>query len=1019
MHAPPDIRVDSLARECAELSPEYRYARLDEECNGNEDLRKEVEDAIRKLLESQKTDILSNDYEKAIPGHYKLVELLGRGGMAEVFRAKDARLDRSVAIKFLNSEFRKDPERMRRFNQEARAVSALNHPNIIVIHDVGENEGIQYIVTEFIDGETLSSRISRGAMPLHEAVEIAIQVASALAASHRAGIVHRDVKPDNVMIRRDGVVKVLDFGLAKESIDPALNNVDANAMTLDKALTSPGLILGTPQYMSPEQARGRQLDARTDIFSLGIIIFEMAAGRPPFSGGSMVDVIASIISKDSPRLEDHMVDPPETLRRIVDRSLRKNVDERYRTMDGLMSDLKEAQRELAGAVYEGKVTAGTEVRTTVENPAENQPFEFKHWNSVFAALALVSAGLLLWWYVGFPGRTATSEPNALRTIPITSWSSETGELSSSASFSPDGKMIAFGSTRDGSTEIWLKPTVGGDAIQITKNDSDNQYPVWSPNSQEVAFFSNRGGSKGIWRTSFTGGEQVEVAGGVGESARPVLWGKSGKIYVQDQNELFSFDERSGQKTKLSDFAERGLKPRTIELSPDESKLAYSIEEESLWKVYVMPLGATSGTETAATKELIHYLAWRPDNRTIVYSSSIDGTSQLFETSSGAESPRQISNSGTDFFVQDVSSDNSKILYGSVTETSDLWEVNIETQEEKLVAGDTAAEYWPDFSPDGKNIAFQSVRQVGRARSGSINLARFDGSGDTRVISQSGFAPSWSTDGKWIAFFKPEEEKTALWRVRPGGEEATRIVEDGATTFGQSEMPYLKFFTHNLSWSPDGTRLAFVRSVDGVKNVWIASTTSPDLSRITTNEDKSVAFYSPVWTGDGQTLVISSSSPNVNADGRTYRVIVHELANAAERKIFESNALFRFLGLASGEKEALIALKADPMDFNLVPRSTEVFSLSLETGSRKKLMDLDRAYIDNIHLSRDGTTIAFVSRRDNITALWTVPVNGGTPRRSLMENDPKTLFSSLAWSSDGKSIVLGKQTRTNLISMLAN
>ncbi|NOT47894.1 MAG: serine/threonine protein kinase, partial [Acidobacteria bacterium] len=229
-----------------------RYARLDEECGGDEDFRTEVESTIRKLLESQKTDILSNDYEKAIPVHYRLVELLGRGGMAEVFRAKDARLDRSVAIKFLNSEFRKDPERMRRFNQEARAVSALNHPNIIVIHDVGENEGIQFIVTEFVDGETLTARINRGSMTLNESVEIAIQIASALAASHKAGIVHRDIKPDNVMIRRDGVVKVLDFGLAKESIDPALSAVDANAATLDKALTSPGLILGTPQYMSPE-----------------------------------------------------------------------------------------------------------------------------------------------------------------------------------------------------------------------------------------------------------------------------------------------------------------------------------------------------------------------------------------------------------------------------------------------------------------------------------------------------------------------------------------------------------------------------------------------------------------------------------------------------------------------------------------------------------------------------------------------------------------------------------------------
>lgn len=1016
MQAPPKLRVESLARECADLPPELRYARLDEECNGDEEFRKEVEASIRKQLESQKTDILTNDYEKAIPGHYKLIELLGRGGMAEVFRAKDTRLDRSVAIKFLNSEFRKDPERMRRFNQEARAVSALNHPNILVIHDVGENEGIQYIVTEFVDGETLSRRILRGSIPLHEAVEIAIQIASALAASHKAGIVHRDIKPDNVMIRRDGVVKVLDFGLAKESIDPALNAIDANAATLDKALTSPGLILGTPQYMSPEQARGRQLDARTDIFSLGIIIFEMASGRPPFQGGSMVDVIASIISKDTPRLEDHMADPPESLCRIVDKSLRKNVEERYGTMDSLMSDLKDAQRELAGRVYDGKITGGTEVRTTLQNTAETEPFHFKHWNAAFATLALISAGLLLWWYVGFPGRATNTGPSALRTIPITSWSSETGELSSSTSFSPDGKMIAFDSTRDGSTEIWLKPTVGGDPIQITKNGHFNHYPVWSPSGQEIAFFSNRGGSRGLWRTSFTGGQQIEVAGGLGE-ARPVRWSQGGKIYVQDQNELFSFDERSGQKAKLTDFATLGLKPRTIELSPDESKLAYSIQEGEIWKIYEMSVGSKSGVELAASKDLIHHIAWRPDNRSLVFSMSIDGNFQLFEAGPGIESPRQITNGGTDFVVQDVADDDSKILFASVTETSDLWTVNTQTQEEKLVAGDTAAEYWPDVSPDGKNIVFQSVRQVGRPRQGSIGIAGTDGIDGPRMISKSGFAPTWSVDGQWIAFFKSENGKIGLWRVRPGGDEATRIVEEGVTAPGQSEVPYLKFSTHHLSWSPDGTRLAFLGSVDGVKNVWIAETGSSAVFKVTTNEDDLTAFYSPYWTSDGKTLVISSSA-SASGGRRLHRILVYEVANQTERKVFETNQLFRFLGLSPSGEEALIAMSHDPKEFDLVPSSTDVYSISLESGLRQNWITLDRAYFDNIHLSRDRAMLAFVSRRENITALWTVPVNGGTPKRLLTENDPKILFSSLAWSPDGKFIVFGKQTRTNLISMLA-
>src|SRR5687768_96987 len=217
---------------------------------------------------SKETQVFANDYESALPPHYSLIRMLGRGGMAEVFLAVDQRLQRQVAIKFLNSEFRRDPERMRRFNQEARAASALNHPNILVIHDIGENEGVQYIVSEFVEGETLSARISRGSVPLREAVDIAIQVASALAASHAAGIVHRDIKPDNVMLKNDGSVKVLDFGLAKETLKSSSDGIDFDANTLTNVSTSPGLILGTPQYMSPEQARGIALDPRTDIFSL-------------------------------------------------------------------------------------------------------------------------------------------------------------------------------------------------------------------------------------------------------------------------------------------------------------------------------------------------------------------------------------------------------------------------------------------------------------------------------------------------------------------------------------------------------------------------------------------------------------------------------------------------------------------------------------------------------------------------------------------------------------------------------
>src|SRR5688572_7897419 len=305
MKKTPDERVVRLARSSADLGPAERQEFLDRECGEDNELRQEVETAVRNG-EGETTQVFANDYQNALPGHYRVIELLGRGGMAEVFLAADQRLGRNVAIKFLNSEFRKDAERMRRFNQEARAASALNHPNILTIHDIGEKDGVQYIVSEYVEGETLGSRISRGKISLSEAVEIPIQIASALAASHKAGIVHRDMKPDNVMVRRDRSEKGLDSGLAQETGNDYSNMPDFDARTLDRISTAPGLILGTPQYMSPEQARGSHLDARTDIFSIGIILFEMVTGHSPFKGNSIADTIAAIVSKEPRRIEEYL-----------------------------------------------------------------------------------------------------------------------------------------------------------------------------------------------------------------------------------------------------------------------------------------------------------------------------------------------------------------------------------------------------------------------------------------------------------------------------------------------------------------------------------------------------------------------------------------------------------------------------------------------------------------------------------------------------------------------------------------
>ena len=279
-------------------------------------------------------------------GRYEIRSLLGAGGMGEVYLAQDTKLDRKVALKVLPADVAADRNRMSRFVQEAKAASALNHPDIITIYEIEQIDSVHFIATEFIDGVTLRDRLRKASMKLGEALDVATQIASALAAAHTAGIVHRDIKPENVMLRRDGIVKVLDFGLAKLTAQAVEASAATEAATPGLINTEPGVVMGTAIYMSPEQARGLYVDARTDIFSLGVVIYEMLAGRSPFQGSNTNEILASILSdNDPPPLARYSTDVPVELERIVSKALRKDRDERYQTIKDLLLDLQSLKQE--------------------------------------------------------------------------------------------------------------------------------------------------------------------------------------------------------------------------------------------------------------------------------------------------------------------------------------------------------------------------------------------------------------------------------------------------------------------------------------------------------------------------------------------------------------------------------------------------------------------------------------------------------------------------------------------------
>lgn len=353
-------QVKQIFQSALDIAPDERSDYLNEKCSDNTVIRQEVE----KLLNSFESGYLEQPAVEKIAeaiigsnlsvgqeiGHYKIVKKIGAGGMGEVYLAEDTKLKRQVAIKILPVAFAEDAERMRRFVREAKSDSALNHPNIITIYEIGEADGIHFIATEYIEGETLRDYLKHEKLSVKSALEISIQIVSALQAAHGTGIIHRDIKPENVMIRPDGLVKILDFGIAKLSEPRNLLvsglNVGEEAATAINSGTSPGMIIGTANYISPEQAQGKKVDGRSDIFSFGIVLYEMLSGKRAFEGENAMDVISSILKDEPKPLHQLLPEVPHEVERIINKTLRKNRDKRYQTARGLLTDLKDAKQEL-------------------------------------------------------------------------------------------------------------------------------------------------------------------------------------------------------------------------------------------------------------------------------------------------------------------------------------------------------------------------------------------------------------------------------------------------------------------------------------------------------------------------------------------------------------------------------------------------------------------------------------------------------------------------------------------------
>src|SRR5215217_2193005 len=507
-------RVKEIFDGALERRGAERDAFLDRACDGDTDVREEVESLLRSyevagsFMEAPAVAHAAGDLaaeQKLTPGqrvkHYQIVNLIGEGGMGEVYLASDTILGRRVALKMLPEFVSKDPERLRRFTQEARAASRLSHPNVCVVHEIGETEdGRPFIAMEYVEGMTLRQRMRNQAMKLGDVLDIAIQVAEGLIAAHEAGIVHRDIKPENIIIRPEGYVKILDFGLAKLTE----RHKSATTTTMPTLLfhSTPGVVIGTAAYMSPEQARGVAVDERTDIWGLGVVLYEMASGRAPFTGETPTDVVVAIVERDQPPISQHVEGAPPELERIVKKALRKDRNERYQIVKELAIDLRSLRRELEmNSMLERSImppTGGSDdarastrdrkvetdelkqARTTIYKPARSRA-----WIGL-AALSAIVLALAGYGFYKMKARTETKLRVPFERVEVTKLTTNGNAVM--GALSPDGRYVAYITGQSGKESLWLRQVdINSNAQLIAPREGRYLGVAFSPDNNYVYF----------------------------------------------------------------------------------------------------------------------------------------------------------------------------------------------------------------------------------------------------------------------------------------------------------------------------------------------------------------------------------------------------------------------------------------------------------------------------------------------------------------------------------------------------
>ena len=850
-------------------------------------------------------------------GPYEILSAIGVGGMGEVYKARDTRLQRTVAIKILPHDKVADPERKRRFLQEARAASALNHPNIVTLYDIANDHGVDYLVMEFVSGKSLSNLITPRGLPLAEALHYAQQIASALAAAHAAGIVHRDIKPANVVVTPEGQVKILDFGLAK--LEERHVETQIQTRTMEPTLTEAGVVMGTAGYMSPEQARGEEVDARADLFSFGAVLYEMATGRRPFQ--KALDWTAPPTDALQPELK-----------RIVLKLLQVDRELRYQTAVEVQADLRRLQGSVEGT--------GTSQRW---------------WTSATAALLVIVLALITAYAIirrtqrAVNGRSATvrAEYSRVTSQPGVEWF---------PSLSPDGKWLVYAADAGAANRhIFLQSVNGQNPLDLTRDSTaDDDQPAFSPDGELIAFRSSRDGG-GIF-----------VMGRTGEAARRVTregfnpsWSPDGtqlafttedvELYPQNlgDGELWTVTVNTGETRRLLDHA------ALPSWSPHNHRIAFTSLQgnRSLGGVWTIPV--KSGTATPVTRDPARDWnpVWSPDGKYLYFVSDRSGSMNLWRVPIDEVSgktlaePEPITTPAVYLAHPSFSADGKRIAYSSVIITANIQQLTLDTS--MAVKGEPAwvtsgSRLWssPDPSPDGEWLVFYSLTQP----EGQIYVSHPDGTGLRQVTNDMAVnrMPRWSPDGKWIVSNSDRRGPQAVWRIRPDGSELQQLTEGGGGFYP--------------TWSPDGSRIAVglvgLQSLPGKQAAWIFDPNHPwkqETAEVLPALDWSPSFLHPTsWSADGEQLAGMLGGDPGNG------IVTYSLRSHKYERLTDF-----------GEWPAWFP---DNRHILFVAGGKAFFAVDTRSKQARKIFSVTRDVIGPPRLTRDGTK-AYFSRRVTESNIW--------------------------------------------------